>query len=259
MVGVLSFGRGLFDREPIKNGKTSYKVFYRLKAEHVVMSQLFGWEGALALSSEQFAGKFVSPQFPTFLCDTKKLDREFLGWLMRRPMFWEDLGSRTSGMGDRRRTLNPEALFSCEIVLPPLEEQGRIVARIGEFTAKIQEARDLRKQAAEEAEALVVSTHLRLAGSRNRKLLGAELVDLLSGPDLGCFGLCLSCRNLGCWHKPRYVLGSGHTGCVGGLDHDFQVWHRVFVVVQRERVHVALVGNQVEVGMNGFLGRISQA
>jgi hypothetical protein len=194
MVGVLSFGRGLFDREPIKNGKTSYKVFYRLKAEHVVMSQLFGWEGALALSSEQFAGKFVSPQFPTFLCDTKKLDREFLGWLMRRPMFWEDLGSRTSGMGDRRRTLNPEALFSCEIVLPPLEEQGRIVARIGEFTAKIQEARDLRKQAAEEAEALVVSTHLRLAGSRNRKLLGAELVDLLSGPDLSRFGLCLSCR-----------------------------------------------------------------
>jgi type I restriction enzyme S subunit len=41
MVGVLSFGRGLFDREPIENGKTSYRVFYRLKAEHVVMSQLF--------------------------------------------------------------------------------------------------------------------------------------------------------------------------------------------------------------------------
>jgi len=144
MVGVLSFGRGLFDREPIENGKTSYKVFYRLKAEHVVMSQLFGWEGALALSSEKFAGKFVSPQFPTFLCDTQRLDREFLGWLMRRPGFWEDLGSRTSGMGDRRRTLNPEALFSCKILLPLLLEQRRIVARIEELAAKIEEARGLR-------------------------------------------------------------------------------------------------------------------
>src|SRR5438445_8524886 len=74
MVGVLSFGRGLFDREPIENGKTSYRLFYRLKVEHIVMSQLFGWEGALALSSEKFAGKFLSPQFPTFLCNEKKLD-----------------------------------------------------------------------------------------------------------------------------------------------------------------------------------------
>src|SRR6202011_2205597 len=98
MVGVLSFGRGLFEREPIENGKTSYQVFYRLQAEHIVMSQLFGGEGALALSEERFAGRFLSPQFPTFLCDSARLDRRFLGWLMRRPAFWEDLGSRASGM-----------------------------------------------------------------------------------------------------------------------------------------------------------------
>jgi type I restriction enzyme S subunit len=157
MVGVLSFGRGLFDREPIENGKTSYRVFYRLKAGHVVMSQLFGWEGALALSSEKFAGKYMSPQFPTFLCDEKRLNRGFLGWLMRRPAFWEDLGSRASGMGDRRRTLNPEALFKCEIPLPPLEEQQRVVARIEELADQIHEARTLRQQAAEEAEVLLRS------------------------------------------------------------------------------------------------------
>jgi type I restriction enzyme S subunit len=154
MVGVLSFGRGLFEREPIENGKTSYKHFYRLKAEHVVMSQLFGWEGALALSSERFEGKFLSPQFPTFVCDAGRLDRSFLGWLMRRPAFWEDLGSRASGMGDRRRTLTPEALFACEIPLPPLAEQWRVVARIEELAAQINGARALRQQAADEAEAL---------------------------------------------------------------------------------------------------------
>lgn len=122
MVGVLSFAKGVFNRKPIQNGETSYKCFYRLKPDHVVMSQLFGWEGALALSSTSFAGKFLSPQFPTFLCDAERLDRAFLGWLMRQPSFWEELGSRTTGMGDRRRTLNPRALFACEIPLPPLEE-----------------------------------------------------------------------------------------------------------------------------------------
>ncbi len=164
MVGVLSFGRGLFNREPIQNGRTSYKFFYRLRAEHVVMSQLFGWEGALALSSPKFAGKFVSPQFPTFLCDETKLDRRYLGWAMRPPRFWEDLGTRASGMGDRRRTLTPDAFFACEIPLPPLLEQRRIVARIEQLAAKIEEARTLRQQAAGEANTLIFSARRSLIG-----------------------------------------------------------------------------------------------
>ena len=179
MVGVLSFGKGLFDREPIECGKTSYRVFYRLKAEHIVLSQLFGWEGALALSSEKFAGKFLSPQFPTFLCDAAILDRQFLGWLMRRPAFWEDLGSRSSGMGDRRRTLNPNALFACEIPLPPLPEQRRIVARIEELAAKIEEARALRQQAAQETVVLIggaTSTLLDEAGWETQTL-GEVLIE----------------------------------------------------------------------------------
>ncbi len=165
MVGVLSFGRGLFDREPVENGKTSYKFFYSLKASHVVMSQLFGWEGALALSSPSFAGKFVSPQFPTFLCDETRLDRRYLGWAIRRPMFWEDLGTRASGMGDRRRTLTPEALFACQIPLPPLPEQWLIVAWIEELAAKIEEACTLRRKAAGEGELLLESYVSRLCRS----------------------------------------------------------------------------------------------
>lgn len=79
MVGVLSYGHGLFRRPAVQNGKTSYSYMLRLKPEHVVMSQLFGWEGALALSSQEFDGSYVSPNFPTFLVDEKELDRKFLG------------------------------------------------------------------------------------------------------------------------------------------------------------------------------------
>jgi type I restriction enzyme S subunit len=163
MVGVYSYGRGLFDREPIEAGKTSYRYFYRLKTEHVVMSQLFGWEGALAISSKKYAGKFVSPQFPTFLCDGAKLDRLFLNWLMKRPVFWEDLGSRTSGMGDRRRTLNPQALFACEIPLPPLSEQQLIVARIEELADQINEAREIHVKVDAEIQAMLFAAYKRIA------------------------------------------------------------------------------------------------
>ena len=134
------------------------------------MSQLFGWEGALALSSPEYADSYVSPQFPTFLCDGDSLDRRFLAWLMRRPAFWEDLGTRTKGMGDRRRTLNPDALLRSVIPLPPLSEQQRIVARIEEVAAKIEEARRLRTEAAEEAKAFASSLHLHMAGERFLRL-----------------------------------------------------------------------------------------
>ena len=177
MVGVFSFGRGLFDREPIENGKTSYKYFYRLKADHVVMSQLFGWEGALTLSSEKFAGKFVSPQFPTFACNSDRLDRYFLGLAIRRQAFWDALGTRASGMGDRRRTLNPEALFACEIPLPPLQEQQRIVARIEELSSLINKARTLRQQSVKQADAIMSSSWSAHSNSEtSRKFSIADLI-----------------------------------------------------------------------------------
>jgi type I restriction enzyme, S subunit len=166
MVGVYSFGKGLFRREPVSGANTSYRVFYRLKPDHIVMSQLFGWEGALALSSREFAGRYVSPQFPTFLCNLEKLDRGFFGWFIRTPSFWDDLSRRTRGMGDRRRTLNPEALLSSVIPLPVLDEQQRIVRRVDDMAKKLEEARRLRKENLEASGAFITSLHNQLSGSR---------------------------------------------------------------------------------------------
>lgn len=154
MVGIYSFGRGLFRKEPVQGSSTSYKFFYRLKSDHFVMSQLFGWEGALALSSPEFAGLYVSPQFPTFQCDRHRLYEHFLGWFARMPSFWDDLATRTRGMGDRRRTLNPEALLVSNIPLPPLDEQRRIVSRIEELAKKAAEATRLQKEITNQMDAL---------------------------------------------------------------------------------------------------------
>ena len=136
MVGVLSYGRGLFRRPAVENGNTSYKYMLRLKADHIVMSQLFGWEGALALSSSEFEGAYLSPNFPTFVVNEALVNRKFLGWVMQQPSFWADLGSRAKGMGDRRRTLNPEALFQSTTPLPPLAEQQSLVARLDALAEK---------------------------------------------------------------------------------------------------------------------------
>jgi type I restriction enzyme S subunit len=51
--------------------------------------------------------------------------------------------------------LQEDRFLNLEVLLPPLSEQRRIVARIEELAAKINEARGLRQKAKEEAETLV--------------------------------------------------------------------------------------------------------
>jgi type I restriction enzyme S subunit len=51
--------------------------------------------------------------------------------------------------------VRPKDLLNCEIPLPPLDEQQRIVAQIEEFVVQIEEALALRREAVEEAAVLL--------------------------------------------------------------------------------------------------------
>ena len=175
-VGVYSFGRGLFDRRPILGSESSYKKFYRLGAEHFVLSLLFGWEGALSRVGERFVGKYVSPYFPTFLCDPERLDVKYLDWFTKRPSVWDALKTQSSGLGDRRRTLKPDHLLSISVSLPPLDEQHRIVAKLDKVAALVEEAKSLRQEIDREMRSLIQSIHFKLSDVSERPF--GEFIEL---------------------------------------------------------------------------------
>ena len=61
--------------------------------------------------------------------------------------------------------VRPKILFDAKIPLPPLNEQRRIVARIEELAARIEEARELRRlNAIEEIKYLSKTINLKLFG-----------------------------------------------------------------------------------------------
>ncbi|WP_442887076.1 restriction endonuclease subunit S [Congregicoccus parvus] len=60
-------------------------------------------------------------------------------------------------LGTANVSLKEKDIANVEIPLPPLAEQRRVVARIEELAAQIHEARTLRQQSAEQAEALYLS------------------------------------------------------------------------------------------------------
>jgi len=125
LAGVYSFGRGLFEREPLLGVKTRYNVLHRLRPGQLVMSKLKAWEGALAVVPSRFDGFVVSPEFPTF-CTSDDLDPSYLSLLCSQDWLWQLLQGQSRGMGGRRERVYPKRFLEVRVPLPPLSEQRRI-------------------------------------------------------------------------------------------------------------------------------------
>jgi len=162
LAGVYSFGRGLFKRGPMFPAKTTYKSYNRLFTDDFVISIPKAWEGALARVTPEFEGWYLSPVFPTFRTDPDNLLPAFLEWFCKRESVWTELQSKSRGIGARRESVHPKQFLSLEIPLPPLVVQRRIVTRIGELAAQINETRGLRQQVINEADALLASASTKI-------------------------------------------------------------------------------------------------
>ncbi len=146
MVGVYSFGKGLFAREPIRGTETSYKKLTRLHEGQFVYSRLFAWEGAAAVVIPEFDGRFVSHEFPTFRIDPNRATPGYMKHIARWPEFHKSLAGSTRGLGLRRQRVHPEQLLAIEIPLPDLDEQRRIAGRLERLsglTQRLQKAMHL--------------------------------------------------------------------------------------------------------------------
>ena len=61
-------GGGLFAKAAIGGTETTYRSFHRLYEGAVVLSQVKGWEGAIARCPAELEDWFVSPEYRTFRC-----------------------------------------------------------------------------------------------------------------------------------------------------------------------------------------------
>jgi len=155
-LGVKLWGQGAYERESIDGMATKYSTLSRVEADDVVVNKIWARNGSVAVVQPQLSGCFVSGEFPTFVVNRERLLPRWVHWLTKTANFWAQCDEKSQGTSGKNR-IKPEQFLNVEIPLPPLAEQRRIVARIEELAAQISEAKALRKQAAEEAEALHLS------------------------------------------------------------------------------------------------------
>lgn len=134
-LGIYSYGRGLFWKQPISGASTSAKVLNRVHANQFIYSRLFAFEGAYGLVLPEYEGYFVSNEYPTFECRRNLVRPEFLSAYFRSPGVWSAVAVGSKGLGHRRQRLQPEQLLEYTIWLPPLtvqEQMCRVLARVQE-------------------------------------------------------------------------------------------------------------------------------
>jgi type I restriction enzyme S subunit len=156
LLGVRLDGQGPFLRESVAGSETAATRLYRVEAGDFIYSRLFAWRGAFGVIEPDLDGCFVSSEFPTFRPDPAQLQVHFLRYWFRLPSTLAGVEEKCSGSTPLTRNRFKEEFFlGLEIPLPPLSEQRRIVARVEEIAAQIEEARRLREQAIQEVKLLL--------------------------------------------------------------------------------------------------------
>jgi type I restriction enzyme S subunit len=155
-LGVKLWGEGAYEMESIDGIQTKYKTLSRVQEKDIVVNKIWARNGTVAVVSESLSGCFVSGEFPTFTPIQDALEPRWFHWLTKTKGFWRQCDEKSQGTSGKNRIL-PEKFLEIEIPLPLLDEQRRIVARIEELAARIEEARELRKRAMEETDALFKS------------------------------------------------------------------------------------------------------
>jgi type I restriction enzyme S subunit len=152
-IGIRSFGAGLFGKQAVVGAETTYKNFNKLYDGAVILSQVKGWEGAVAVCAAEFAGWFASPEYRTFRCNPEEARPGYLAALVKTKWFWSRLAQATRGVGARRERTRPEQFLAIEIPMPELEQQKR-----GEAVfAQLHAAKRLQTETALELDALLSS------------------------------------------------------------------------------------------------------
>ena len=149
-VRVQLHAQGIVQRDTVAGAEIKTKSQQPCRAGDFLVAEIDAKVGGFGIVPDNLAGAIVSSHYFLFELDGDALDGRFLDYFIRTPAFQEQVKAQGS---TNYAAVRPAEVLQYEIPLPPLAEQRRIVARIEQLAAKIQEARGLRQMAGGQAEA----------------------------------------------------------------------------------------------------------
>lgn len=124
-LGIRSHGKGVF-HEYVEAGKEiTTAQLHRVAAHNFIVNITFAWEHAVAVTSDEDAGKLVSHRFPQFSMADGIYD-QFLKYMILDARFHHHLLLSSPGGAGRNRVLKIPEMLEYEMRIPDIEEQEQI-------------------------------------------------------------------------------------------------------------------------------------
>lgn len=138
-LGIRSFGKGTFHKPPLSGSEVGTKRLYRIEPGDLLFSNVFAWEGAIAIAQPTDAGRFGSHRFITCSAVPGLVTAEFLRYYFLTEDGILRIGEASPGGAGRNRTLGLEKLMAIQVPVPPFAAQqtfDHLQADVAALTAK---------------------------------------------------------------------------------------------------------------------------
>ena len=161
LVGVYSFGKGIFHRDPKPGGELGDYRFFRIEPGDLVLSNIQAWEGAIAFATKTNRGTIGTHRFLTYVPTSPRIDTNWARWFFLSEAGMRLIRRAAPGTAVRNRTLAVKRFEDLEIPLPPIDEQRRVAARLDRLGASTAAVRRCSAHATDLMSALGVATAAR--------------------------------------------------------------------------------------------------
>lgn len=138
-LGIRSFGKGTFHKPPLSGGEVGTKRLFSIEPGDLLFSNVFAWEGAIAIAQAEDAGRFGSHRFITCVPDRRLTSADFLRYYFLTDEGMLKIGEASPGGAGRNRTLGLEKLMTIEVPMPALTTQqtfDRLQVEVATLKAK---------------------------------------------------------------------------------------------------------------------------
>lgn len=130
-LGIRSFGKGTFHKPPLSGLEVGSKTLYQIAEGDLMFSNVFAWEGAIAVAKKEDDGRYGSHRFISCIVNAETVRAEFLCFHFLTPKGLEVINVASPGGAGRNKTLGLEKLMKIEVPVPSISKQIEFVALLG--------------------------------------------------------------------------------------------------------------------------------
>ncbi|MGQ0601438.1 MAG: restriction endonuclease subunit S [Anaerolineales bacterium] len=122
-IGLRSFGNGTFHKPAITGEQLGDKRVFHIEPDDLLFSNVFAWEGAIAVAKPEDEGRIGSHRYITCVPRAGVAKSSFLCFHFLTEPGLKQIGEASPGSAGRNRTLGLKALEKLAVPMPPFDKQ----------------------------------------------------------------------------------------------------------------------------------------